>query len=174
MDIKRYIRSVKDFPKKGIDYKDITPVLLNPCAFRYVIGEFCKIVKKSRANAVAAVESRGFVFGAAVADRLGLPFIMLRKFGKLPYKCHTVSFDLEYGSAKMQIHVDSLKNSKSVVIIDDVLATGGTFIAACKLIKKARAVPVAGCLLLELGFLEGRKNISKVFPDVKIYSLAGL
>ncbi|MBI4242653.1 MAG: adenine phosphoribosyltransferase [Planctomycetes bacterium] len=174
MRLDKYVRTVKDFPKKGINFRDITPLILAPKAFRFVISELSKTVKKHCIDTIVAIESRGFVFASAISFRLGLPLTLVRKFGKLPYKCETVKYDLEYGSSRLQIHSDSLKKRSRVAIIDDVLATGGTVVATCELIRKLNAKPVLVCLLLEIDGLDGALNIQKKEPELEIVSLMSL
>ena len=134
MDLKDYIRSIKDYPKKGILFRDITTLIKNEKAFKECINQIVERTKKFKVDKIAAVESRGFVFASAVSYILGKPFILLRKKNKLPAETHSVDFELEYGTATIEVHKDSIKEKDSVLIIDDLIATGGTAEAAAKLV----------------------------------------
>ncbi len=158
MELMRFIRDVPDFPKPGILFKDITPLLAVPEAFQYVIDAFAEEFG-DRVNAVAAAEARGFLFAAPLALKLRIPLVPLRKPGKLPYRSHAVQYDLEYGSAELQVHIDAIQPGDRVLLIDDLLATGGTLEAGVKLIEKAGGqVAAIGCLV-ELKFLNGRERL---------------
>lgn len=157
--IKAAIRDVKDFPKPGIVFKDITPILSDGALFQNCISLMTETVKASGASKVAGLDARGFIFGAAVADRLGLGFIPIRKKGKLPYKTDSVSYDLEYGENTLEMHVDAVKKGEKVIIIDDLLATGGTAAAAKTLLERAGADLVGIYFLIELSFLKGRRSL---------------
>ena len=135
MDLKEYIRSIPDYPKKGILFRDITTLIKNEKAFTYCIDQIVKKSKQFQFNKIAAVESRGFVFASAVSYILNKPFILLRKKNKLPAETHSIDFELEYGTATIEVHKDSVNKDDSVLIIDDLVATGGTADAAAKLIK---------------------------------------
>jgi len=158
--IQEYIRDVPDFPKEGILFKDITPVLSNPKAFRNCIELFAEHHKSDRLDHIVAIESRGFIFGAPLALELDVPLTIVRKPGKLPWKTHEVSYDLEYGSATLQIHQDALKPGDRCLVIDDLLATGGTAAAACTLVNQLEAEVVCCSFVIELGFLRGAEKIS--------------
>jgi adenine phosphoribosyltransferase len=159
MDLAKYIRDIPDFPKPGILFKDITPLLAEPAAFREAIGLLEKHYQGTRIDAVAAAEARGFLFAAPLALHLQRPLIPLRKPGKLPYRTHSLQYDLEYGSAELQVHVDGVAHGAHVLLVDDLLATGGTMYAGCQLIEKAGG-KVAGCaFLVELTFLHGRDKL---------------
>lgn len=159
MDLKQFVRDVPDFPKPGILFKDITPLLSSPPAFRHSIELLAEKYKNTKVDAIAAAEARGFLLAAPLAYLLQKPLIPLRKPGKLPYATTSFSYDLEYGSASLHMHVDAFKSGDSVLLVDDVLATGGTMQAACKLVEQSKGV-VAGCaFLIELGFLEGAKKL---------------
>lgn len=161
-----FVRDVPDFPKPGIIFKDITPMLANGAAFSAVIDEMAQLVGES-VDAIVGVESRGFIFGAALAQRLGLGLITVRKPGKLPADIHSVEYELEYGVDRLEIHRDALSAGHNVVIVDDLLATGGTAAAAVKLVRQLGA-DVDSCLFaIELGFLDGREALS----GVKVNSL---
>jgi adenine phosphoribosyltransferase len=160
MDLRSYIRDIPDFPKPGILFKDITPLLAHPQAFRQSIRSLLDLVKGRSIDAIAAAEARGFLFAAPMALELDLPLIPMRKPGKLPYATLSYSYDLEYGQAELHMHIDAIRPGSRVLLIDDVLATGGTMRAGCHLVEKAGGV-VAGCaFLIELGFLEGRSRLN--------------
>jgi len=160
MDLASYIRTIPDFPKPGIQFKDITPLLANPEAFQEAIQHMAVHYRGRQVDAVAAAEARGFLFAAPLALAMKKPLVPLRKPGKLPYRTHALQYDLEYGSAELHVHVDGFTEEAQVLVVDDVLATGGTMQAACQLIEKAGA-SVAGCLvLLELTFLQGREKLT--------------
>ena len=136
MDIKNYIRSIPDYPKKGILFRDITTLVKNGEAFKYTIDKIVEIINSQNFEKIAAVESRGFVFASAVAYKLSKPLILIRKKNKLPAETYSEDFELEYGKATLEIHKDSVKKNEKVVIIDDLIATGGTAKAAAKLVEK--------------------------------------
>ena len=159
MDLARYIRDIPDFPKPGIVFKDITPLLAEPHAFQEAIDRLAGHYQAKDIDAVAAAEARGFLFAAPLALRMSRPLVPLRKPGKLPYRTHALQYDLEYGSAELQIHIDGVAPGDRVLLVDDLLATGGTMEAGCKLIEKAGG-NVAGCaFLVELAFLHGRERL---------------
>ena len=158
--IKSAIRDVPDFPKPGIVFKDITPVLADPRLFRAAVSIFVERHKGKGIGKVAAVESRGFMFGAALADRLKTGFVPIRKKGKLPYGTYEESYDLEYGSAAVAVHVDAFQKGEAVVLIDDLLATGGTAAAAARLIERAGGTVAEVDFLIELTFLKGREKLA--------------
>ena len=135
MDLKDYIRSIPDYPKKGILFRDITTLIKNEKAFKECINQIVEKTKKFKVDKIAAIESRGFVFASAVSYVLNKPFILLRKKNKLPAETHSVDFQLEYGTATIEVHKDSIKENDSVLIIDDLIATGGTAEAAAKLVE---------------------------------------
>lgn len=147
MDLKEYIRSIPDYPKKGILFRDITTLIKNEKAFRGCIDQIVERSKKFKLDKIAAVESRGFVFASAVSYILSKPFIMLRKKNKLPAETHSVDFELEYGRATIEVHKDSIKKDEKVLIIDDLIATGGTAEAAAKLIEASNG-KVAGFIFV--------------------------
>jgi adenine phosphoribosyltransferase len=159
--LKSYIRDIPDFPKPGILFKDITPLVKNPATLRLTVHQLLHPFLEERINAVAGMEARGFIFGALVAWELGVGFIPLRKPGKLPYNVHTISYDLEYGSAALEVHIDALEPGDRVLLIDDLLATGGTARASCELVEQSGA-EVAGCaFVIELDDLRGREVIGR-------------
>ncbi len=153
------IRDVPDFPKPGILFKDITPVLADPALFRIAIDLFADRIADKAVTKVAGIDARGFIFGGAVADRLGLGFVPVRKAGKLPYKTYEVSYALEYGTNTIAIHQDAFAAGERVVLIDDLLATGGTAAAAVELIRKVGGDVVEVQFLIELAFLDGRAKL---------------
>ena len=165
------IRDIPDFPKPGILFRDITPVLADAGLFRAAIGEFAKICRDSKAEKIAGIDARGFLFGATVAYELGLGFVPVRKKGKLPFHTITQSYDLEYGSSEVEIHTDAFKKGEKVALIDDLLATGGTAGAAIKLINQSGAHIVTAAFLIELADLGGRKVLGEV-PVTAIVSYA--
>jgi adenine phosphoribosyltransferase len=159
MDLGKYIRDIPDFPKPGILFKDITPLLAEPRAFRHSIDLLAAHYRGRPIDAVAAAEARGFLFAAPLALELQKPLVPLRKPGKLPYRTYSLKYDLEYGSAELQMHTDGVEKGAKVLLVDDLLATGGTMQAGCKLIEQAGGT-VAGCaFLVELAFLNGREKL---------------
>ena len=155
--LKSKIRDIPDFPKPGIVFKDITPLVKDPAALRLAVHQLLHPFLGREITAVAGMEARGFIFGSLVAWELGIPFIPLRKPGKLPYDVQSVSYDLEYGSAELQVHIDAVDQTDKVLLIDDLLATGGTAKASCELIEKLDAEIVACAFVVELDFLAGRQ-----------------
>jgi len=153
------IRDVADFPKPGIVFKDITPILGSAELFRLSVDAFVEATRALKVDKVAGIDARGFVFGAAVAYELGLGFVPIRKKGKLPYQCQSAAYSLEYGEAVVEMHVDALVSGEKVVLIDDLLATGGTAAAAARLIEQVGAQLMEIQFLIELEFLGGRKNL---------------
>lgn len=157
--LKGIIRDIPDFPKPGIIFKDITPILTNPEAFKKVIDTLAERYADKNITAFAGVESRGFIFAAPLAYKLGKSCVLIRKKGKLPYKTIEASYDLEYGSATIEMHIDSVKPGDNVVVIDDLLATGGTAAASCELLKKQGANVFECAFVVELAFLNGREKL---------------
>jgi adenine phosphoribosyltransferase len=152
---------VHDFPKPGIVYKDITPIFQNPALSNEILDELVAIYQHAQIEAVAGLESRGFIFAMPLAMRLGIPFVMIRKKGKLPRTCHSVSYALEYGHSAIEMHTDALMPGQKVLIHDDVLATGGTAAAAAELVRMAGAEVTGFSFLVELAFLKGESNLNK-------------
>jgi adenine phosphoribosyltransferase len=165
--LRNKIRDIVDFPKPGIIFKDITPLIADPATLRLSVHQLIYPFLGRNINAVAGMEARGFVFGSLVAWELGLPFIPLRKPGKLPYNVQSVSYDLEYGSATLEAHVDAFSPNDRVLVIDDLLATGGTAMASCELIEKLGAKVEACAFVVELDFLEGRERLG----NYEVYSV---
>ncbi len=160
MNLKSWIRDIPDFPKKGILFRDITPLLKNPAALKESVSLLTERASGWTPDVVAGIESRGFLFGTGVALELGAGFVPVRKPGKLPYDTLRVEYDLEYGTDALEMHADAVKPGEKVVLVDDLLATGGTMEAACKLVEKLGAV-VAGCLfVVELTGLKGRERLA--------------
>lgn len=158
--VKKLIRDIPDFPKKGIIFKDITPVLADPQAIAAITGAFEKALEGLKPTRIVGIEARGFVFGAVLAYAMELPFSPVRKPGKLPYKTIRTSYSLEYGEGVLEMHTDAVGRDDRVVIIDDLLATGGTAAAAARLIEEAGAKVAALGFVVELGFLQGRKQLT--------------
>ena len=159
MDLKDYIRSIPDYPKKGILFRDITTLIKNADAFNETINQIVDRSKKIKFDKIAAVESRGFVFAAAVSYILKKPFVMLRKKNKLPADVHSVDFELEYGTATIEVHKDSINENDAVLIIDDLIATGGTAEAAAKLIEMSKGKVAAFIFVINLFDLKGCDNL---------------
>ena len=159
LDLKEYIRSVPDFPKKGIVFRDITTLLKDKDAFRKAIDLFYERYKNEKIEKVVSVESRGFIFGPILASRLGAGFVPIRKPSKLPAKTIREEYQLEYGKDAMEIHEDAITSGERVLVHDDLLATGGTVLAACRLVEKLGGKIVGLCFLIELSFLKGRDRL---------------
>jgi adenine phosphoribosyltransferase len=159
MDLASYIRDIPDFPKPGILFKDITPLLAEPRAYAEAIDRLGVHFRPEDLDVVAAAEARGFLFAAPLALRLQKPFVPLRKPGKLPHKTHALRYELEYGSAELQVHIDAVTPGARVLLVDDLLATGGTMAAACQLVEKAGGHVHACAFLIELTFLAGRERL---------------
>jgi len=160
--IRRAIRDIPDFPKPGILFRDITPILKDPVIFRLAISEFVQGAKAVGAQKIAGIDARGFLFGATVAHELNVGFVPIRKKGKLPFSTLSEAYDLEYGSAEVEVHSDAFEPGERVVLIDDLLATGGTAAAAIRLIQRAGGTPVLTQFLIELAGLNGRKALGDV------------
>ena len=161
MDLKEYIRSIPDYPKKGILFRDITTLIKNEKAFRGCIDQIVERSKKFKLDKIAAVESRGFVFASAVSYILNKPFIMLRKKDKLPAETHSVDFELEYGRATIEVHKDSIKKDEKVLIIDDLIATGGTAEAAARLIEASNGKVAGFIFVINLFDIGGCEKLIK-------------
>ncbi len=161
MDLKKHIRSIKDYPKKGILFRDITTLIKNPEAFKYTNDKIIEISKKINFDKVAAIESRGFVFASTVSYTLGKPFILLRKKNKLPADTHSVDFKLEYGEATIEVHKDSINKGERILVIDDLIATGGTAEAAAKLIEISGGNVAGFIFVINLFDLPGNNLLKK-------------
>jgi adenine phosphoribosyltransferase len=165
-ELKKYVRDVPDYPQKGIVFRDITPLLGDKRIFKEVVELMSKAWLDNPPDLVAGVEARGFIPGAAISVRLGAGFVPIRKTGKLPWMTVTESYDLEYGTDQLEVHSDAVQPGQKVLIVDDVLATGGTASAAVRLMRKLGADVVGVQVLIELGYLEGRQKLQ----DVKLVS----
>ena len=159
--IAKRIRDIPNFPKKGIIFKDITPVLSDIKTLRHSVKEMAAPYMDHNIHVVVGIESRGFIFGAPIADLLNCSFVPVRKPGKLPWKTESVSYELEYGNDSLEIHTDAIKPKQNILIVDDLLATGGTAEATCKLISKLEGNIIGFTVLVELEFLEGRKRLKQ-------------
>lgn len=170
--IKSVIRDVVDFPKEGIVFKDITPIMLNPALSKEIVAHLAAIYKDQKLDKIAGIESRGFLFGYPLAMELGIPFVLIRKTGKLPYHKISHSYDLEYGSATIEMHVDAVQKGERVLIHDDLLATGGSASAAAELIQKCGGEVAGFNFLVGLNFLNGiekLKNYSNNITNLVAY-----
>ena len=161
MDLKKYIRSIPDYPKKGILFRDITTLIKNVEAFKYTNDKIIELSKTIQFDKVAAIESRGFVFASTVSYQLGKPFVLLRKKNKLPAEIHSVDFELEYGKATIEVHKDSIAKNEKVLIIDDLIATGGTAEAAAKLVEVSGGKVAGFIFVINLFDLPGNKLLIK-------------
>ena len=169
MDLKKYIRSIQDYPKKGILFRDITTLIKNKDAFRDCIDQMSKILSKVNYDKIAAIESRGFIFASPLSYNLSKPYVLLRKKNKLPAERYSVDFELEYGKATLEIHKDSIKPKEKVFIIDDLIATGGTAEAGAKLVEKSGGIVSGFIFVMNLFDLGGKKLIEN--KGYKIFSL---
>jgi adenine phosphoribosyltransferase len=159
--LKASVRDVPDFPKEGIIFKDITPILSNGQLFRLAVTIFAERYQRKSIERIVAIDARGFIFGGALAHYLGIGLSIVRKKGKLPYKSHECEYELEYGKGTLELHIDAVEKNQRVVIIDDLLATGGTAEAAAKLVEQCGGEVVELAFLVELGFLHGRERLEK-------------
>ncbi len=160
MDLKSYIRTIPDYPTQGVQFRDITTILEDSNAFRYCVDRLYQRYQNTAFDALAVIESRGFVFGSALAYLLHVPLLVIRKKGKLPGKTISANYKLEYGTSSLEVHVDALEDSDRVILIDDLIATGGTVCAAAELIRKLGGDPVECAVVIELVDLNGRENIA--------------
>ena len=161
MDLKKYIRSIPDYPKKGILFRDITTLIKDAKAFKFTNDKIIELAKKIEFDKIAAIESRGFVFASAVSYQLEKPFILLRKKNKLPAEVHSIDFELEYGTATIEIHKDSISKNEKVLIIDDLIATGGTADAAAKIVEISGGTVAGFIFVINLFDLPGNKLLKK-------------
>ena len=168
--LKASIRDIPDFPKPGIIFKDITPILSNSAVFSRVIDEFAARYSKKTFDTIIGIESRGFLFGASLAYKLGKPFVPVRKKGKLPYKTVEATYDLEYGAATIEMHVDAIDKGHKVIVIDDLLATGGTAAATCALVENQGGHVVECAFVVELAFLNGRNKLKSDVHALATYN----
>ena len=159
IELEKYIRSIPDWPKEGILFRDITPLLADPAALVAATEALCSDFTNAGIECVAAVEARGFIFGAAIAERLGVGLVPIRKKGKLPFETESITYELEYGTDTLEVHVDAVRNGEKVLLVDDLLATGGTMAAACKLIEKVGGVVAGVTFLIELCDLKGMEKL---------------
>lgn len=169
IQLKDFIRDIPDFPKPGIIYKDITPLLQDPDATRAAVDAFLKLLDNRKIDKVVGIESRGFFFATLLAEKLNAGFIPIRKPGKLPFRTHSESYSLEYGKDTLEVHVDGIKKGERILIHDDVLATGGTAAAACKLVEKMEGEIVQCNFLMDLDFLKGREKL-KPYEVVSLFT----
>jgi len=160
--LREAVRDVPDFPKAGIIFKDITPILGDGKLFRAAIDAFLARCRQVKIDKIVGIDARGFLFGSAVAYELGIGFVPMRKKGRLPYKTESAKYSLEYGEAEMELHIDAITRGERIVLVDDLLATGGTSASAATLIKKVGGDLLEAQFLIELEFLEGRKKLSPV------------
>lgn len=162
MNLKKFIDEVPNFPQRGVFFKSITPILKNHKAFQFCIKEMIDFAKEIKADKIIGIESRGFIFASVIAYTLNLPLVIIRKKGKLPKKCFSQAYSLEYGKAQLEIQKEDIKPRDKILIVDDVLATGGTMHAAAKLVKKAKAKIAGITLLIELKYLNGSSKLKDI------------
>ena len=167
MNLKSLIRDIPDFPKPGIVYRDITTLLHNPLGLKHVVDNFNEAFSKQDIDFVVGIESRGFIFGAPLAYKLGAGFVPVRKAGKLPAKTHCVEYELEYGKDRLEVHQDAIQAGSRVLIVDDLIATGGTAAATANLIHQLKCEVISFAFIIELSYLNGRNNL----PNTPINSL---
>jgi len=167
MDLKKKIRNIPDFPQKGIIFRDIGPLLEDKKALKDTINQLVKKFKNKKIDKVVGIDARGFILAGILADRLKAGMVMVRKKGKLPYKTECQEFDLEYGKGILEIHKDSIKKGEKVLLVDDVLATGGTMLATAKLVERLKGKIVGIAFLITLGYLPGKEKLK----DYQIFSL---
>lgn len=160
MNLKDYIRDIPDFPEQGVLFRDITPLLADPAAFDHAVAKLAEICREPDFDVVVAVESRGFIFGAPLARQLAKPLVPVRKVGKLPFDTHSVEYDLEYGHNVLEIHTDAIKPGQRALIIDDLIAVGGTLAAAAQLVEACGGIASTLAVVIELSFLGGRERLS--------------
>ena len=159
--LKELIRDIPDFPKEGIVFKDITPVLQSPAGLKEVVNKFSEHYANQKVDVIVGAEARGFLFGPAVAINLGAGFVPVRKPGKLPYETASKTYDLEYGTDTLEIHKDAVKAGDNVLMMDDLLATGGTMAASCELVESLGGKIMGCAFLIELGFLKGKEKLGE-------------
>lgn len=168
LNLKDYIRNIPDFPKPGIIFRDITTALKKPEVFRQIIDEIYFNFKDENIDYIAAIESRGYLFGAPLAYKLGAGLVIIRKPGKLPSKVERIEYELEYGTDSLEIHQDAVEPGKRVLVVDDLLATGGTICAACKLIEKKGGIVAGTAFLIELDNLKGKTHLPKSAKNIAL------
>ncbi len=169
MDLSKYIRSIKDYPKKGILFRDITTLIKDENAFKECVDQLTKIIKNLEFDKIAAIEARGFIFASAISYNLSKPLILMRKKNKLPAETHSVEFELEYGKATIEIHKDAVNKNEKIIIIDDLIATGGTAEAGAKLVEKSNGQVSGFVFVISLFDLGGKKLLQK--KGYKVFSL---
>jgi len=169
--IKNAIREIPDFPKPGINFYDITTILQNGALFRELTAVFCEHLKPKKVDAIVGIEARGFIFGASIAQSLGLGFIPVRKPGKLPHDTESITYNLEYGDGSLEIHADAITAGQQVVLVDDLLATGGTARGSIELIKRLGGNVLEALFVIELSGLNGRSKLSADDSTVPVFSL---
>ncbi|MEO0228069.1 MAG: adenine phosphoribosyltransferase [candidate division WOR-3 bacterium] len=167
MDLKKFIRDIPDFPQKGVMFRDITTILKNPEAFKFSIDTIVNKYKSAKIDKVVSIEARGYIFGGAIAYNLGCGLVPVRKLGKLPAETVKMEYELEYGKNVIEIHKDGLEKGERVLLFDDVLATGGTMLAACKLVEMLGGKVVACAFIANLTYLNGREKLK----DYEVFSL---
>lgn len=167
-EVKAIIRNIPNFPEAGVQFKDITPILNDPNVFHYLIDLFADFAKENQVTAILAPESRGFIFGSALAYHLNLKFVPARKVGKLPYKTYKINYKMEYGTTSLEIHQDAFDQNDRILIIDDLVATGGTIDACIELIKFTKAKIVAVTSLIALSEFKNQQNFAKSFPYLNL------
>jgi len=167
MDLKKFIRDIPDFPQKGVMFRDITTILKNPEAFKFCIDSIVNKYKNSKIDKVVSIEARGYIFGGAIAYNLGCGIVPVRKIGKLPAETVRMEYELEYGKNVIEIHKDGIEKGERVLLFDDVLATGGTMLAACKLVESLGGVVVACAFIANLTYLSGTEKLK----DYTVYAL---
>lgn len=167
MDLKKKIRNIPDFPEKGIIFRDIGPLLEDKKAFRFMVKELVKRVEKLKIDKIVGIDARGFILAGVLAHELQAGMVMIRKKGKLPFKTESMEYDLEYGKATLEIHKDSIKKGEKVLLVDDVLATGGTMFAAAKLVEKLKGRVAGIVFLIALDYLAGREKLK----NYQVFSL---
>lgn len=168
LNLKDYIRNIPDFPKPGIIFRDITTALKKPNVFRQIIDEIYFNFKDENIDYIATIESRGYLFGAPLAYKLGAGLVIIRKPGKLPSKVERIEYELEYGTDSLEIHQDAVEPGKRVLVVDDLLATGGTICAACKLIEKIGGIVAGTAFLIELDNLKGKTHLPKSAKNIAL------
>ena len=168
LNLKDYIRNIPDFPKPGIIFRDITTALKKPEVFRQIIDEIYFNFKDENIDYIAAIESRGYLFGAPLAYKLGAGLVIIRKPGKLPSKVERIEYELEYGTDSLEIHQDAVEPGKRVLVVDDLLATGGTICAACKIIEKIGGIVAGTAFLIELDNLKGKTHLPKSAKNIAL------
>ncbi|MBI2866998.1 MAG: adenine phosphoribosyltransferase [Chloroflexi bacterium] len=161
MELKSYIRDIPDFPQRGIMFRDITPLLHDPNALRYAVDQMAKQFGDKGIDVVVGVESRGFIFGAPLAYKMGASFVPVRKQGKLPWETFRAEYSLEYGTSVVEVHRDGIAPGNRVLIVDDLLATGGTAQATAQLVEQSKGAVVGLSFVVELGYLQGRERLSQ-------------